>query len=509
MMPRLVPTPLGPPAEWPEERPGGIAQELLAACLTPTGGRLPLDRLQHPDAVVVTTGQQPGLFLGPLYAVHKALSAAALARILESRWQRPVIPIFWIAGDDHDFTEANHAAWLDAHGAVVTATLRARPPEAPLTPMYREPLGPEVEAALRLLGEGLPPSEFRDETVDWLRRHYRPEATVGGAFGGALAELLAPFGVVCLDSTHAAVKRAAAGVIVRAAGLARELDGALAERARALAEADNDPGIGVGDGASLVMLEAALGRDRLVLDGDGFLTRRSQERLSRRDVEAIADTSPERLSGNVLLRPVVESAILPTVAYVGGPGELRYLTLTVPIYEGLGIRRQLPIPRWSGLLVEPRVDRVLGKFGATLEELMAPDAALEARVVQSQVPEDSTAALEDLRRALEDGYGRLQRAAVEVDPTLERPIQGYLRHALSGLRDAEKKLLQHLKRRQEVEMGQIERARNAVLPHGKPQERVLSAVSFLARYGPELLAGLAEAAHASYADALVGRAVPS
>src|SRR5204862_311164 len=161
-----------------------------------------------------------GLFTGPLYTIHKALSAAALAAILEERWGRPVVPIFWLAGDDHDFTEASTASWIAADGAIATAALPPRPPEAPLTPMYR------------------------------------------------------------------------------------------------------------------------------VQDGDGFMTRRSRERFDLTAIERIAADEPARLSPNVLLRPAVESAILPTVAYLGGPGELRYLALTPPVYDRLGIPRQLPLPRW-------------------------------------------------------------------------------------------------------------------------------------------------------------------
>ena len=230
-------------------------------------------------------------------------------------------------------------------------------------------------------------------------------------------------------------------------------------------------GVTVGDGASLVMLEASQGRDRLIRDGTGFVARRSRERFSLSALESIAATEPTRLSPNVLLRPVVESALLPTVTYLAGPAELRYLALTPPVYQRLGVHRQKPLPRWSGLLAEPRVDRVLDKFGITLEELAAQPGALEARLIRSQLPREALEALEALRSALESGYRSLGAVAVEIDPTMERPIQGARQQALSGTHEVERKLVQHLKRRQETEFSQLARARTAVLPGGKPQER--------------------------------------
>jgi bacillithiol biosynthesis cysteine-adding enzyme BshC len=506
---RFVPTPLDTPLILPEPRDGGLNPALRDAFVPSSAREAALARLGEPGALAVTSGQQPGLLTGPLYTVHKALSTAALARVLERQWSRPVVPIFWIAGDDHDFAEASHAAWLGADGSLVTASLPPRPPEAPLTPMYRQPLGEGVTAALEALAGSLPPSEFRDDTLAWLGRHYRPEATVAAAFAGALAELVAPSGIVCFDSTHPATKAAAAPLILRALEQAGAIDADLERQYEALGETARTSGVMVGDGAALVMLEGKQGRDRLVASDGAFVTRRGRERLSLDDLAAIAEREPTRLSPNVLLRPVVESALLPTVSYLGGPAELRYLAFTPPVYGRLGVERQRPLPRWSGVLVEPRVDRVLEKFGIDLAELLEPSGALEARLVRSQLPGEALEALAAIRAAVEEGYGTLEKRANDIDPTLVRPIQGASHQALAGTQEIEKKLVQHLKRRQETELGQIGRARTAVLPSDKPQERVLTVAPFLARYGPALVDDLRDAIEGWYAGALEGASTPS
>ena len=484
---RFVTTPLPTPLCWPEPRAGGINPSLLAAFIAAAGTDGALDRLKDPSTLVVTTGQQPGLLTGPLYTIHKALSAVALARIGEARWNRPVVPVFWAAGGDHDFAEGNHASWIGADGATVTMTLRERAPDAPLTPLYREPVGPEILPVLDRLALDLAQTEFGEQVLQLFRRWYTPEANLADSCAHVIAELLAPFGVLVFDATHPAVKRAQMPHLLRALERSERLDRVLAERHARLSAEGRDPGVTVGDGATLVMFEGLQGRDRLVARSPGFQSRRSQEQLSLAEVERFAAQEPGRFSPNVLLRPAIESALLPTVAYLAGPGEMRYLALAEAVYPILDIPRQKPLPRWSGIMVDARVDRVLEKYKATLEELMEPGQRLEARVVRDQLPAEARQALEGLRAAIATGYEVLARTAAAIDPTIEKPIRNLANQAATGMQDAEKKLVNHLKKRQEVETQQIGRARELVSPLGRPQERVHTLAPWLARYGPSLL----------------------
>lgn len=496
---RILATPFASLSRLPEPRVGGFAPELRSACIIPAAHPELARRLEAPELLVVTTGQQPGLLTGPLYTVYKALSAAALARRLEALWSRPVQAIFWVAGDDHDFAEANHVSWPAQDGSVATLTLRDRPPDAALTPMYREPLGPEIGGALDRLDAELPGSDFKPELMTLLRRHYTPEASVASSFARTLGELLAPHGIICLDSSHVAVKRQAAPLLLRALEVAADLDRVLAQRSQDLVATGQDPKVPVGDGATLVMIEAGMGRDRLVLDGNRFIARRSREAFSLEDLKALAQSAPERLSPNVLLRPVVEAFVLPTLAYIAGPGELRYLALTPPIYQALEVPRQLPVPRWSGALIEPRVDRVLEKFQAEVTELLEPGQKLEARVLRDQLPKEAVEVLERLERTITEEYATLERIGVDIDPTLRKPVESARQHALSEARALEKRLLHHMKQRRQTEVAQIGRARTAVLPEGHPQERVFSIIGYLARYGPGIMDLLGERIGAWYA----------
>ncbi len=464
MNPRIVTQPIAPLVV-PETRvaPRRVEPDVIAAALPGPGP----DRLAAGPVLLVTTGQQPGLFTGPLYTVYKALSAIALARRLERAGGVPVVPLFWVAGDDHDFAEANHTWFLNADGEPTEIVLRTRPAEAPLVPLAREPCGPEIGAALAQLRAGTPASEFQAAVLVWLERWYRPDATLADAFAAALDALLGPRGLVVLRAYDASAKRAAAPWVLKG------LDVTLA------------------DGYTPVFVEASQGRDRLQREGKGFRTRRSGERFSRADLARIAREEPARLSPNVLLRPVVEAALLPTLAYAAGPAELEYLPDALPLYATLGVTPQAAVPRWSGVLVESRVEKLMERHHLDLTAFNGKPGELEARLVRDALPPETLATLATLRREIEEHYRRVLAAAVRIDPTLERTVESARNAALAGTQTIEKKLVASLKRVEGDTLArQIARARASVYPLGQPQERVLTLASFLIRYGPGLVDAL-------------------
>jgi bacillithiol biosynthesis cysteine-adding enzyme BshC len=488
---RVVPHSLGaiPPLA---PRSASWNQALDAAIVRSAGCEAQLERLRQPGALVVTTGQQPGLFTGPLYTIHKALAAAALARRLESEWRRPVIPLLWVAGDDHDWAEASGAAWLDTDGRLAQWRLPGRPASAPQLPMYREPVPPETEAGLRALESSLPAIADRDATIGWLRRHYRADATLHSAAAGALAELLAPHGVLVFDPTHIVMKRAQASLLATALARAGELDAMLA------ALPPLEGGVSVGDGATLVFLETTAGRERLVADGERFRTRRSGESFTRADLEQLLAVSPERFSPNALLRPVVEAAVLPTLGYVGGPGELRYLNQQAAfLYQPLDVWRQPPIPRWSGTVVESWADRLLERLDISLDALLSDDnGALGRSILRRDLPGAIADSLATLRAQLASDGDTIRAAGNTIDPVLDRAIAGRQRKIANILDDLQHVIERHLRRRDDIAWAQYRRLRTGLRPQDAPQERVFTAATFRARHGDAWLRALGEATDA-------------
>lgn len=463
MISRIVSTLPPPPPGMMAQLPAGKARRTdpgVLSAILPGPGR---ERLAAGDVLVVTTGQQPALFTGPLYTVYKALTAIVLARCLEAARGVPVVPVFWVAGDDHDFAEANHAAVLGKDGEVIDIVLRERPHEAPQLPLFREQCGADIVSALAALNTALPDSEFKPGVLEWLQKSYRPDTNLADAAAGVINAMLGSRGLAVFRAHDRAAKRVAAPWILR--GLDETLD----------------------DGLTPVLVEGKLGRDRLRNEGGDFVTRRSGEKFTRAQLEDIASEAPERLSPNVLLRPVVEAALFPTIAYVGGPGEMEYLPESAPLFSRLGVAPQTPIRRWSGLIIEARVEKVLTKHGLTPADFDGNPGVLETRLAQADLPPALAAALTELRGDIEARFGRISGEVQKLDPTLERTVESARNAALAGTHEIEKKLVASLKRAQGTQASQLARARAALAPSGKPQERVLTVASFLARYGAALL----------------------
>ena len=469
----------------------GDALSAMAGAIRPLGdeARDTLGRVVAGEGFVVTTGQQPGLFGGPLYTVHKALSAIALARRLKALLDAPVLPLFWVASDDHDWEEANHIHALDPGNTLRRLALEGDPESS--RSMGRRNLDGGAETALGQLSELLPPSEFTASIIERLRGAYST-GSVAAAFTEVMAGLFEGKLLGLVDAQDPVVRRLGLPVIRRELARSGEHEAALAGQTARLEAAGYAAQVAVLPGASNVFYEDESGRERLVREGDGWVLRGSGRRMDDAGVDALLEDAPERFSGNVVLRPVVESAVFPTLAYVGGPGEVGYLAQTGCLFEAHGVGMPVVVPRLSVTLVEGKVSKVLDKFGLEVEAFRKPAHELVAEVVREEVPAEVEEAVGRLRGAVGEGYEALFEAAREIDPTLKGPIYQARGEAFRQLAEVEKKIRQHLKAQNETGLEQLEKAAVNLAPMGKPQERVLNVHQYLARYGEGLLDAILE-----------------
>lgn len=462
------------------------------------------------EGFFVTTGQQPGLFSGPLYTVHKALTAVALASRLEALLEVPVLALFWVASDDHDWEEANHVHLVDTSNALRRLALTGSPD--PPRSMGRRRVDGSAAGALQELARILPPSEFTPDLLAGLEADYGEAASVAGAFRATAARLFQGLDMGLVDSQHPRVRELGAPILRRALEQAAAGEDQLAARTRQLEEAGYEAQVAVLPGSSQVFHEDEQhGRERLLRNGFSWVLRTSGRRLQDDELWALFDEDPARFSPNVTLRPVLESAIIPTVAYVAGPGELSYLAQTGSLFEAHGVGMPLVFPRVSVVLVEGKVAKVLGKFSLEVDEFHQPVHEIIGDVVREDVPTPVRDTLSRLRGLLESEYEELSASAQEVDATLSGPIRAARNESFRALSEVEKKIRQHVKLRQQTELEQIEKAAINLFPLGKPQERVLNVHQYLARYGDGLLADILATARAAVNSRLgpAGSSVPA
>ncbi|MBW3534564.1 MAG: bacillithiol biosynthesis cysteine-adding enzyme BshC [Gemmatimonadetes bacterium] len=481
------------------ERP---ARERAAAALRPSGeaARRTLQRVVEEGGFFVTTGQQPGLFTGPLYTIYKALTAAALAGILEERLGAPVLPVFWIASEDHDWAEVDHAHLVGVDNELHEVRL---PPQegSESLPLHRLPLGDGVVGAVEEALALLPDTDFSPAFAELLRRAWRPGETLPGGMRTTLETLLEPFGVAFVDAADPALKAASLPVLRREIEGAEAHEAALAAGAEALESAGWPVQVPILQGGVNLFVEGPAGRERLYRQDGAFRLRHSGQALDTAALLARLEDAPDTVSPNVLLRPVVEAAALPTVAYVAGPGETAYWAQLAPLFEAHGVSMPAVVPRLSVTVVEGKVAKVLEKFSLSIEALSRPFHELAGDLAREEVPEDVQRALGELRGAIGQGTAALEKEARSLDPTLKGPIQHVRSVAFDALGEAEKKIVAAVKRESEVALQQIEKARLHLHPAGKPQERVTNVFYYLARYGDAFLEDVARVVRANLAEA--------
>lgn len=442
--------------------------EALLPAIAPSGAAAArLARVQRENGIVVTTGQQPGLFGGPLYTWSKAASAVALAEEIEARTGIPAVAVYWAATDDADFAEAASTTVARVGGLDV---LRATHEPPAGTPMTIAPLGDLAEARRRLLDASGSAADPRPLEVI-AEAYGAPEVSHGDAFVRLLRAMLEPLGMPVLDASHPAVATASAPTIAAALAHASEVEGALARRAREIRAAGYEPQVDDAQGLALVFV-----RDGVV---------------KRRLTVSEAPQAKGRLTPNVLLRPIVERAILPTVAYVAGPGELAYFAQVSVVADVLATPAPVVLPRWSCTILEPPVQALLSRFGIGPADLDVPDA-LEGRLARAAIGDDSVRTLSDLRAVIASLPGRLQE---ESEPLgISAAVTGgaqSLQHRVDRL---ERRIVAAIKRRETTQMRDVATLRAALRPAGTRQERVLNAIPLFARHGRGLLAEMVSAA---------------
>ncbi len=440
-------------------------------------------RLADPRSVAIVTGQQAGLFGGPIYTLLKAITALKLAARLELEHRIPVVPIFWIDAEDHDWDEVNHCGVLDADLACHSVHV-SKPEGANEKPVARVTLDDSVTKALEELNQLLPKTEFTDDLIYELGRSYMPGEGMTVAFGRWIETLLGPYGLVVFDSSDKSAKPLIRDVFInelrtpgRTAALATEAGAALTARGY---HAQVTP---AADSIALFHLDGQ--RESIKRDGNDFLI--GDQRIPAATLIAQADDQPELFSPNVLLRPIVQDALFPTLAYVAGPSELAYLGQLRGIYEHFGIPMPLVAPRASATILDSAASRFLNRYDFPFEQLQQQDEAALNRMLEAQLPPAVEQAFDEAQRIIGERMGALVDAVPAIDPTLEGAVKssvGKMTHELDALHN---KIIQATKRKDDTLRRQFVRTRAQAFPDGAPQERTLSFITLLNRYGPALI----------------------
>jgi bacillithiol biosynthesis cysteine-adding enzyme BshC len=436
-------------------------------------------------AFAVVTGQQVGLFGGPLMSLFKAASVLALAGQLQKQGV-DCIPVFWLATEDHDLDEVNQALLLthDLQLAPFVAKT-AGVTGAPIAHIrFAEGTSQIVAETAKLLGESL--------AADYLRESYAEGDTFSDAFAKLYTRLFREHGLILLDPADPELHRIAAPLFVDALHRSAELDQAVLARNKELREAGYHEQVKVTSEST--PLFALVDGARVPVHRANGAFAIAKQLISAEELQERIETAPENFSANVLLRPVLQDYWLPTLAYIGGPAEIAYFAQAAVLYERLLGRITPILPRMSATLIEPRIERLLRRYEVELPELFHGECQLRDCLAARSLPPELKQGFEQAQASVEVAMARIGGSLQKLDSTLVEAAGRAASKMRYQVRRLEKRAAQAELRRTEILSRHAAQIENALYPNKSLQEREIAGIYFYAKHGSELIDHLIELA---------------
>jgi bacillithiol biosynthesis cysteine-adding enzyme BshC len=427
-------------------------------------------------AVAVVSGQQVGLFSGPAYSVYKALTAVQVAHELTAAGI-DAVPVFWMATEDHDLNEVRHATWFSG-GKLHSFELPAASTAG--GPVGRIPLGQNVAELARNAAALLQGPES-ERLGAMLRACYGPGETYGSAFAKLFVRLFAGRGLILLDPMDERLHRIAAPVYRQALEERDALNDKLLKRGKDLERAGYGAQVKVTARSTLLFqMEERL---RQVVSASGAEFTSGDAAWPREDLMKLAESEPEKFSPNALLRPVVQDYLLPTAAYVAGPSEIAYYAQSEVVYRHVLGRMPVILPRPGFTLVDPKAERLLKRYGLTVEQVWEGPQEVRKRMEAASLPKTLLREFERNRKQIEKSLEKLGGRVEKLDPTLRGAFEASGRKMRFQLEKLKRKAGKALDQKSGLIAEHDEFLEAELHPHKKLQSRELCFLTFLARWG--------------------------
>ena len=432
-------------------------------------------------ASAAVTGQQVGLLGGPVFSLYKALSAVKMAEEATAAGV-DTVPIFWLATNDHDLAEINHTAVLAAAGLQSLATTSHGVEEAPVgTIHFADEILAVVQSATEALGDS-PVSGF-------LRESYRPGETLGSAFARLFARLFAEWGVILLDPLDPELQAVAAPIYAAAIERAARIDDALLARGKELEAAGYHQQVKVTASSTLLFTikDGARVPIHRRLNGNSIEFLIGDDKISQADLLARIAQAPQDFTPNVLLRPIVQDHLLPTLAYTGGAAEVAYFAQVAVVYQEL-LGHVTPIlPRFSATLMEPKAQSLMERYHLSIQDLFPGEDKLRERIAAEILPAELQEAFDRAGQSMEQCFASVRTALLDLDKTLAEAAdnaKSKIQHQLESLRARAGRAEL---RQTELAVRHAQLLSNMLYPNKNLQEREIAGIYYLARHGMDLL----------------------
>jgi len=443
-----------------------------------------IELLKNPETVCVFAGQQVGFCCSPMYTIYKAMTAVKLADRYRHYLNRPVVPCFWMATDDHDFEEVRHANFLLRSGELKTATYQ---PELNSTgfPVSDIVLDDGIHDYYDSLNKALIDTEFKNTFLEIFKQYYTPGSRLSEAFARLFNYLLGDLGIVLIDPNFTGLKEFFKPVFVKETLEHNQIQKLFEQRTRLLLQNGFHAQVHK-TGKNLNIFYNDNKRLNITSCGDEYCPDGSTEGFSARALCELIDKSPNRFSSNVLLRPIAQCTAFPVVCQVVGPSELAYFAQIEPLYKFFDVPFPIIHPRSGMTIVEPHIKKILHKYAINMPDLRGRLEPLISEVVEKLFPSEGAELTMSLSNCIKDDLDKFSKELEKSDPEGYQHIINFRKYIDFELKQLQKKLKTSNKKRHDELTSQIRKAYSFLFPDGGLQERVLSPLYFANKFGKDI-----------------------
>ncbi len=450
-----------------------------------------LETLSRDNCLAVVTGQQAGIFGGPLYTVYKILTGIKLCEKMQSSYPDfSFIPVFWMEVGDNDYREINHIQLLDMTNQVKRLQLPDTPGDN--RSVYLRSIPEEIDEIHDSFWEIFPSNDFRDPILNRLKDMFPRGKKFPQAFGEWIHEFFGEFGILVFDPTDPEVSGLAQPIFRKAVEQRASIMEEYQHVNTHLDQNGFHSQIQMEEKQTLLFYRGK-GDERLRIDEDpdgrGFIFHTSDkpERLTSTELFDELKKHPEKFTPNVALRPVLQDSLLPTAIYVAGPGEISYAAQLKPLYRLMDVVPPVFYPRARISIVEKKIQKAIEKTELSYEEIFRERNKLADYWMKKHSEPEIIREINHAGSEIRETMERLRKKLNEFDPSLESGSEKTLEHMMDGLGRLKDKTQEAARRKKETEIRQIEKISENLFPEGHFQERFLNLLQYQVKYGPNFI----------------------
>ncbi|MCX7875818.1 MAG: bacillithiol biosynthesis cysteine-adding enzyme BshC [Melioribacteraceae bacterium] len=446
-----------------------------------------IELLKLPNTIAIVTGQQLGIFGGPLYTLLKSITAIKLSEKLQEEYpEYNFVPIFWLEGDDHDFDEVRKFNVLNNENNLIEISYHdGADDEINRGSIGQLKFNDNINLVFDELQKSLRDTEFKASLIDYLKTIYTPDKTFLESFKELMIHLFDKHGLIFFNPLDKEVKNILKPVFTKAITEYQTHSLALVERSASLEEIYHAQ-----VKVKAINLFYAEEKDRSLIEptesGD-FRLRGKRKKFTYTELMNLIETTPEKFSPNVLLRPICQDYLFPTGFYVGGPSEISYFAQVNPLYELFNIEEPFIYPRASATIVEQGVNQVLSKYNLSITEIFVQQKELIEKIIRLNSELNTENIFNEANHQIENVFKNITENISKVDKTLEDLSQKSLQKIQQTLDYLRSKTSEAEKRKYEITIRQLSKVQNVLYPNQNLQERELNFIYFVNKYGMDFL----------------------